>query len=51
MPEPIYEETGGSFVTVFNNPEQDESIRISSEISSEKRSNKIIAAISNIGGH
>lgn len=49
LPEPTYEEAGGSFVTVFNNPEQDESIQIGSEkrseIGSEKRSEKIIAAI------
>ncbi|MDO8748456.1 MAG: winged helix-turn-helix transcriptional regulator [Candidatus Omnitrophota bacterium] len=49
LPEPTYEEAGGSFVTVFHNPKQDESIQISSEkhseISSEKHSEKIIAAI------
>lgn len=49
LPEPTYEEAGGSFVTTFHNPKQDEGIQRSSEKgsenSTEKSSEKIIAAI------
>lgn len=36
LPEPTYEEAGGSFVTVFHNPQVDEGTQRSSEKSSEK---------------
>ncbi len=31
LPDPIYEEAGGSFVTIFHNPKQDESVQKTSE--------------------
>lgn len=36
LPEPTYEEAGGSFVTVFHNPKLDKQIQISSEKGREK---------------
>ena len=49
MPEPIYEEAGGSFVTVFHDSRQDQGIQKSSEESSEKgsekSSEKVVSAI------
>lgn len=49
LPEPTYEEAGGSFVTVFHNPKPEQGVQKgsekSSEIGSEKSSEKIITAI------
>ncbi|OGS22732.1 MAG: hypothetical protein A2252_08705 [Elusimicrobia bacterium RIFOXYA2_FULL_39_19] len=36
LPEPVYEEAGGSFVTVFKSPEKINNVQNSSEKSSEK---------------
>ncbi len=41
LPEPTYEEAGGSFVTVFHNPKPEEGIQKGSEISSEKASEEV----------
>lgn len=38
LPEPTYEEAGGSFVTVFHNPKPEQIIQKGSEISSERGS-------------
>lgn len=41
LPEPTYEEAGGSFVTVFHNPKPEQIIQKGSETSSEKRPEEV----------
>jgi len=51
LPEPTYEEAGGSFVTVFHNPKPEQSSKgseISSEKGSEKSSERVISEIRKI---